>query len=228
MEYYYRMLSSSAPTRHQRHHHRSGYSQYQLVLSLSTGKDNNDGDDSSSTTKEFIRWLYEEQDCQGDVDDIEIIKTTTTPNGQQVRGLYASKDIDEGEYIFAIPFTSAITIEENESSDVERGYKLLQIMKEKQDDSSWKPYWDMLPQRDCSYFDPTPDFWPVDEIQKLELPQMIDEVMEKKQSIKELSMKNNIDLDELQFATWLVNSRAITLIDNGSEKDDEAMTMSER
>ncbi|KAL3913304.1 MAG: hypothetical protein SGARI_000722 [Bacillariaceae sp.] len=87
----------------------------------------------------------------------------------------------------------------------------------------WKPYLDVLPPRDSSNFGPTPDFWSNEDISKLELPQMIDMAMERKSNMEALAKDKSISLDELQIATWLVNSRGITLVDNqdNEEIDDE-------
>jgi hypothetical protein len=79
---------------------------------------------------------------------------------------------------------------------------------------------DMLPSREQSmFFDATPDFWSNDQIQALEIPQFIEQIMRKKQSIQRKAQNHGMDVSELQFATWLINSRAVTLVDNPDNED---------
>jgi hypothetical protein len=171
----------------------------------------------------FLRWMYHEKDCQGEEDAVQI---RTSNDG--LRGLYATRPVLRGEHLFAVPFESTILIEEEETTDVERGLKWMQIQKELQQQHDWKPYLDMLPSRQQKmFFDATPDFWSNDQIQALEVPQFIEQVMRKKQSIQNIAQEHEIDVDELQFATWLVNSRAVILVDNPDDGDIDDKTISE-
>ncbi|KAG7349125.1 hypothetical protein IV203_011722 [Nitzschia inconspicua] len=155
-------------------------------------------DDGRSKT--FLQWMYDVKDCQGDIDAVQLL----TKNG--CRGLYAAQDIDQGDYIFAVPFTSPLLIENEETSVVERGYKFLQLEQELKQHPDytheWKPYLDVLPSRSNSVlFDATPDFWSHGQIEKLELRLCIDQILEKKKSIETMAIKGGVDVSDLQFAT---------------------------
>jgi hypothetical protein len=164
----------------------------------------------------FLQWMYHKKDCQGEEDAVQI---QTSQDGLR-RGVYAARPITQGEHLFAVPFESTILIEEEETTDVERGFKWIQIQTELQQQQDWKPYLDMLPSREQSmFFDATPDFWSNDQIQALEIPQFIEQIMRKKQSIQRKAQNHGMDVSELQFATWLINSRAVTLVDNPDNED---------
>jgi hypothetical protein len=199
-----------------------------ILFSQKSSTSSDDDDDVyyqvDPMSDDFLVWL-KERGCEADEGVVEIGISAAT----QRRGLYATRDITKGDYVFAIPFDSALIIEEEESSDAERGYKFLQLKTELQSSSTferdWRPYFDILPtlSNNCS---PTPDFWSQKDIQKLEMPPMMEMVLERKQSIETLAREKGISLEELQFATWLVNSRGITLVDNqdNEEIDDEMMS----
>lgn len=186
------------------------------------GSQDSNQEESPQVAKEFLRWMYDVKGCQGDDNAIEL----STKNGR--RGLYAAQDVARGDYVFAVPFESALLIEEEETSDAERGKKFLQLQRQLQAHpdykQAWKPYMDILPSS-RQEIDPTPDFWNKKEIQQLELPLFVQRVLEKKQNIEMIAATDpdTLDIDELQLATWLVNSRAVTLLDNtdNDEIDDE-------
>jgi hypothetical protein len=75
----------------------------------------------------------------------------------------------------------------------------------------WAPYLVTLPTR-SSNFDPTPDFFSDEEIRQLEFPRIVKAAMERKHQIEELSKAEGVDLEALQFATWLVKSRAFSVL----------------
>ena len=118
----------------------------------------------------------------------------------------------------AIPFVSGIKIFEtiydvenhdNEASDVEKGALLLEQLKS---NPHWQPYFDVLPTQ-TSNFAPTPDFWDEETIQQLEVPQLVQNT---------LALKREAGSSpDLQFATWLVRSRAFStfkLLPDANEK----------
>jgi SET domain len=180
--------------------------------------------DEESKCKEFLRWMYEHKDCQGDQNALQL----SMKNGR--RGLYAAQDVLQGDYLFAIPIEQALVIEQEETSDAERGFQFLQLQRQLAGEPdyyiSWKPYFQMLPSRH-EHFDATPDFWRDGEIQQLELPLFVNQVMEKKKNVEMLAQARGLDMEELQLATWLVNSRAVTLIDNPDNEDIDVEMMDE-
>lgn len=129
-----------------------------------------------------------------------------------LRGLYAKDDFLPGDFICAIPFPATIVIDQGElETDAERGLSLLQKFTGSDDKSEWSAYVPTLPDRD-SNFSPTPDFFSSSEIEALELTRLVREASERKQQIKALATAESVDVDELQFATWLVKSRAFTTL----------------
>mmetsp|Transcript_6968 Transcript_6968/g.14827 ORF Transcript_6968/g.14827 Transcript_6968/m.14827 type:complete len:552 (-) Transcript_6968:371-2026(-) len=131
--------------------------------------------------------------------------------------------------------TSTSTTMREELSDAERGLRFLNWLQEQEqiekNSNDWKPYLDMLPSRNNSQlFDPTPDFWSNEEIRALELPPIVERALEKKKSVQDLSASisansyngNTLDEGDLRFATWLINSRAITVIlQNGDDEEED-------
>ncbi|VEU44262.1 unnamed protein product [Pseudo-nitzschia multistriata] len=201
--------------------------------------------------KEFLEYMFRHRGCQGEPDAVTILVDESTG----YRGLYVSckEGIQKGDYIFAVPFSSAWIVEsekdgdecgggrEGELSDSERGLRFWNWRNERgrdksneDDDDDWKPYLCLLPSNesnDASLFDPTPDFWPDDEIRALELPLAVEQALAKKKMVRDQAAaiaadhscnKSIVSEDELRFATWLINSRAVTVIlQNEDEKEEE-------
>jgi hypothetical protein len=144
-------------------------------------------------------------------------------NGQ--RGIIAKRDIEEGDLLFRLPFEASIVIESQESTEPERAYKFLEWQDNNQVSDVHRPYLDLLPTR-RSDFDPTPDFWTHEEIQELELPELVDEVLERKENLEDFaSSPQNVkkkSIEDLQFASWLVKTRAFSIFDvNDMANEDE-------
>jgi len=167
--------------------------------------------DNSPTILRFLEFL-EEKECEG-VDAIEI--------GCQdgLRGLFATESFSPGEYILAVPFTTCVLMYENiydmandngDASDVNKGALLLEQLKN--DGGRWQPYFDCLPTL-SSNFDATPDFWKEETIRQLEVPKLVQDTLDLKRATE--------SSPELQFATWLVRSRAFStfkLLPDAKEK----------
>ena len=189
------------------------------------------------TSKIFLDWMYHQRGCQGEEDAVKILVNEQTGH----RGLYVTKDVAEGDYIFAIPFQSAWIVEKEEEdgknkekmaeelSDAERGLRFLMWQRrlrdtESQDDdddnNNWKPYLEILPTYNNGIHDIAS--WTTEQIASLELPPIIQRALSKKQNVEELASQNEktVHLNELRFATWLVNSRAITVIVDDDDDDD--------
>jgi SET domain len=80
-------------------------------------------------------------------------------------------------------------------------------------DIPWSPYLEMLPKRLGSLdFDPTPDFWSVEEIAQLEFPRIVTEAIRRKKLVEEMAFNTGIPYEDLQFATWLAKSRCFSLL----------------
>ena len=81
-----------------------------------------------------------------------------------------------------------------------------------------------LPKKDFNEFDPTPDFYNDEQLQLLELPRAVQAAMQRKADVANVAQEQSIDVDELQFASWIVSSRAfrITVFSPEDAQADEA------
>ncbi len=70
---------------------------------------------------------------------------------------------------------------------------------------------DTLPKHGTELFDPTPDFLADDDLALLEFPRLIARAQERKHQIATLAAEQNMSMEQLQFATWLISSRAFQL-----------------
>lgn len=171
--------------------------------------------DESPSIKGLLKFLEEEE-----VEGIEILEIGYSRNG--LRGVFAKESIEEGEYICAIPFVSTILVDETfvESSDhdadllsanrIENAVKFHNIMET--ESAKWKPYFDCLPTQDDDNWTETPDFWNVREIKSLEIPSLVENMLQRKQEIQKTSLETGVDTQQLQLAAWLVQSRAFTTL----------------
>jgi hypothetical protein len=133
------------------------------------------------------------------------------------RGLFATTNIKKDQIICLIPSDCALALSdpalkgEDVPTFAHGGLNYLKMyIKDPQAKKVWAPYLDSLPTRD-SNFDPTPDFYSDEEIELLEFPRLVNSIHKRKQNIQDLATENGVDFDELQFATWLVSSRAFNV-----------------
>ena len=108
--------------------------------------------------------------------------------------------------------------------DVYQGLSLLHRMEE-DDDWIWDPYLCNLPElpESCNESGLTPDFWSDELIEEMEVPSFIKDVMNRKQIVKIVAEKNDVDEHELRWITWLIRSRRFTTWDRVDDPmaDDE-------
>ena len=178
--------------------------------------------DNSESAQNLVTALMEEE-CEG----------TGREGGTEVgfhgrtgmRGLFTAEDFQPGEFLLGIPFPCCLALSNDnivveEASDAELGRRLLEHLNnnnrnnnnnEKVGQSFLRAYFQSLPTRK-QHFDATPDFWKDDDIDLLEFPPLVEKMKLRKQQIQELAKTEQLDLEELQFATWLVKSRGFTLL----------------
>lgn len=161
-------------------------------------------DNDKTKYQKLFDWLFQEQSCQGQ-DSVQI----NVSSQQRRRGLYSRKDFKEGDTIFTIPLSTALVVEESETTDAERGMKFLEFLHSA--DEELQVYRNVIPTK-THQWDPTPDFWTDEQIAQLEFPRLVDGVLERKCRIESLARNMDLDLEDLQFATWLVESRSLTLV----------------
>ena len=190
--------------------------------------------DTSQSTRELVQFLVDEEcegiglvptneesmddDGGGDDDDdggVEIGYSSETG----IRGLFARGDYETGDFLCAIPFPTTLLIDDAEvggdTTDADRGLLFMQMFQDststKTTGSDWSAYLGCLPTRDNS-FDPTPDFFTSDQIKSLEFPDLINGASQRRQDIQRVADQHGVDMDELQFATWIVKSRCFTIV----------------
>ncbi|KAL3944478.1 MAG: hypothetical protein SGBAC_001455 [Bacillariaceae sp.] len=172
--------------------------------------------DDSPATKGLLQFLDHEE-----IEGLDTLEIGYSDNG--LRGVFAKKSIEEGEYICAIPFVSTILVDETfveskengsdllSANKVEHSIKLHKIMETEAE--KWSDYFGCLPRTvQDDNFDTTPDFWSDEDIQSLEIPKLVESVLQRKQGIQKASEETGIDLQQLQLAAWLVQSRAFTTL----------------
>jgi len=181
--------------------------------------------DTSSTTKEFLEFLIEQEECEG----IDCTELGVSSSATALRGIYAKESFPTDAYICAIPFVSTVLLDETfvvedeedlpeeNKNDAENGLKFLQFLQKENTttttDKNWTPYLNCLPQLHEENFDPTPDFWSEEEIQQLEIPSILRRTLARKRNLEELhdqQQNKNISCSALQHAAWLVRTRAFT------------------
>lgn len=167
--------------------------------------------DTSSTTEALVNFL-QFQKSKGLNDGVEIGYSSTG-----LRGMYTTCPFKKGELLCQIPSDCALALSDPElgGDDVptmaHSGRNLiLMYLNDEKAKQLWKPYLDTLPTRE-KQFDPTPDFFLDEEIQQLEFPRAVERAQQRKQEIESLAKKEEITMEELQFATWLVSSRSFSI-----------------
>ncbi|GAX27450.1 hypothetical protein FisN_23Hh086 [Fistulifera solaris] len=144
-------------------------------------------------------------------------------NGQ--RGLFAAKTFGKSDALICkIPSDIALALldpqkvaSSDEGNVAEYGHSFYRQYYTKPDDW-WKDYLQSLPSRIIET-STTPNLWSDSEIDLLEFPRLVQQAKKRRDQIEELARKENIPLDDLKLATWLVTSRAflIPIADDNQE-----------
>ncbi|KAL3913949.1 MAG: hypothetical protein SGILL_006290 [Bacillariaceae sp.] len=201
--------------------------------------------DTSDTTKRLLEWLDKEE-----VEGLEgaEIGLAATPDGTMLRGVFAKQDFSRGDYILAVPFVSTLLIKEDfevtetKSDDAkhcllasqpENGMLLWQRFLHNKDMNSdsqhekYKAYLDCLPMSpEDPHFDETPDFWSDEEIQRLKVPSLVEQIQSRKKAIENVAIEYNenhpgnpLKLSELQQACWMLQTRGFTTFKKAIDLD---------
>jgi hypothetical protein len=137
------------------------------------------------------------------------------------RGLYCTTSYNKGEIVCQIPSDLALALSDptkltastEEVSLAKAGYNFLEMyVKNPEAKQAWKPYLDSLP-TSAAQDGETPDFYTDEELELLEFPRIMNVAKERKQQLKDLvaASGGSMTEEELQYATWIVSSRAIQL-----------------
>lgn len=179
--------------------------------------------DTSPTTQALLQFLTA-QKAKGIEQGVTEIGTK---DGQ--RGLFATTDIKKDQILCMIPSDVALALSDPAKFGADAptfahgGLNFLQMYWNKeQARTMWAPYLDTIPTKDSPYFTPTPDYYTDEEVELLEFPRLVQSVKKRKQDMQQLADENGLTLEELQFATWLVSSRAFNInLAEGEKTDDE-------
>ena len=177
--------------------------------------------DTSSETQRLLQFL-KAQKATG-LNHVEIGYHQSTG----IRGAFCKKSFKKGQIMCKIPSDCALALSdpskngEDAPTFAHAGANFLSMYwNNEQARNLWAPYLDGLPVQGTSQFDPTPDFFGDEELELLEFPRAIRLAKKRQEEISKVSEENSIDFDQLQFATWLVASRAFPIsIANEGEED---------
>lgn len=173
--------------------------------------------DTSDSTRRLVDFLNAQKA------EISNVVIGLKENGQ--RGLFANKNFEKkggGQILCKIPSDCALALSDPAKKGQDAptiahgGANLWTMYLSSQDAADEKrrqifgPYLDTLPKRD-DVTTPTPDFLSLDELQLLEFPRMIHKAQERLAQIQQVSQETGIPFDDVQYATWLVSSRALPL-----------------
>ena len=178
--------------------------------------------DTSESTSRLLQFL-KAQNAKG-LQRVEV----GFDNTSGVRGLYALEKFKKDQYICQIPSDCALALSDPSKGGDDTptvahvGSNLLSMyLNDEKQRQMWAPYLDTLPTFESSQFDVTPDYFQDDELELLEFPRLIRQVRERKEQIKQVASEKGIDIKDLQFATWLVNSRAFSFSISAEGGDDD-------
>jgi SET domain len=183
--------------------------------------------DTSDSTMRLVDFLKAQK---ADIANVAIGFKAGDENGRrQQRGLFATKTFGRaggGQILCKIPSDCALALSDpaqkgQDAPTMAHGGANLWNMYLKngaEKRTIFAPYLDTLPTRDD--ITPTPDFLSAEELQLLEFPRIIHKAQERRQNIEKISQETGIPLENLQYATWLVSSRAYPL---SVSADDETM-----
>lgn len=171
--------------------------------------------DTSPSSRRLTRWLFDVVGCEGRGSTELGYKSVLGEEGKRSRGVFATEDHEEGEYLFAIPTNAVIVIEEEETNDARRGLILHEILANRatrEEEKGRGAYFDALPTPEYFFFSPTPNFWSDGAIEALEVPRAVRGAKDRRSRIKSLAEREGVGREELRFATWLVESRSFNVL----------------
>lgn len=169
--------------------------------------------DTSDTTSRLISFL-KAQNAKG-LDNVDV----GTQEETGLRGLFCTKSFKKGQMVCRIPSDCALALSdpskngEDAPTLAHSGANFLKMyMKDERANKLWSPYLDTLPTKDdSSKFDPTPDFFDDETLQLLEFPRIINKARERKEQIQSVASEYGLNVDEVQFATYLAASRSFSI-----------------
>lgn len=142
------------------------------------------------------------------------VKGVAVAECEGLRGLVATRSFDKGEDVCALPSSMALALAdpglpppEPEIAVVYGGANLLEWY---MSDEKWAAYVRTLPSRG-SRFTPTPDMWDDATLDLLEFEPIAASARRRRELVRQVADERSLDVEALEFATWLAASRAFTL-----------------
>jgi hypothetical protein len=193
--------------------------------------------DVSETTIQLLGWLDAEE-VEG-LEGIEVgfssspRKSTAQNDGTSsppplLRGVFAKRDFQAGEYVCAVPFVTTILINEefqpnadesdhHDDDDNNDKNKLLLASKpdnglllqkrsfeDQQQRNRYTPYFNSIPlDSQDDNFDATPDFWTTEEIQQLEYQELIQTILGRKNDIERLVVQQQQQQQQSSSSSYI-------------------------
>jgi hypothetical protein len=170
---------------------------------------------TSPEIAKLVQFLTSHPTIKASLEGVEVGEEHVTGR----RGLYATKSLSKGKIICKIPSDFAVALSDPTIAHGGANY-IERYCQDSKANAQWSPYLNTLP--DTVGEAATPDFFSDEEIDLLEFPRIVDRARQRQQEVQTVAAERGIDGKELQFATWLVGSRAIPL--SIGEDDDGAET----
>jgi hypothetical protein len=189
----------------------------------------------NESTDKLIEWLDTKSGFSS------LVKVDT--NNQDLRGLYATKDIRSGQIIVDVPYSTALLVGDStwdrkvhinyddtaigdgwSTDDLEDVYQGLNFLTNFVGNVEYAQYVNSLPSMPKNGVDETgltPDFWDFNTFSGLEIPAFVDQIYGRKKIVEEVAKRNKVNEDELRWVTFLIRSRRMTtlnMIDDPNSK----------
>jgi SET domain len=174
--------------------------------------------DDSRETQRLIQVLSSFPGAE--VSNVEI-GFSPSENGSR-RGLFAAKHVNKGKVICKVPSDCALAMSAPTAAGddavpatlnpAEVGANFWNMYYNNPGArEQWSWYLDTLPDVASFALDSTPDCWARDEIALLEFPRAVRQALQRKEQVEQVSAELGIDLQSLQYATWLASSRGFSI-----------------
>lgn len=145
-----------------------------------------------------------------------------------IRGVFSTRTFNKGEILCQVPSDAALALSDPSSKEdislAQAGVNFLEMYALHPDRKvEWDPYLSALPTLESTHFDPTPDFYDNEELELLEFPRIVNLAQKRQKELKDLAtQKPDLTLEQIQFAAWIVSTRAIAIpITEGEAQVDD-------
>lgn len=146
-----------------------------------------------------------------------------------IRGVFCTRSFNKGEILCQVPSDAALALSDPSSKEdislAQAGANFLEMYALHPDRKmEWGPYLSTLPKMESTLSDATPDFYEDEELELLEFPRVVNLAHKRQKELKDLAtQKPDLTLEQIQYATWIVSSRAfaISITEGEPQVDDK-------